>query len=448
MSPTFFARGCVIAAAVAFTAADGFAKDVVLFPYFQSNGESGVFLSYSTDGRNFQPANNGNAVFTPPAWPDGQNLTRDPSIVYNNGLFHMVWTSNWSGRVFGYANSPDLVSWSSPLQVTPFPVGLPSGDQPDNIWAPEIHYDQIQENYQIAFSSTTPNEEFDGDGSEDPHGNDHRLFSIRTTDFNSFTPASMMFDHNYSVIDGQMIFDDGDTPTSSDDRWIMAIKREQSELAGGKNIRFTFNDPQQTAGWTAATDPVLGPGSSIRPSELVEGPSMIRFNDEWLLYADAYTAGHYSMISSPNFVNWSDETPSLSFPVSHPLHGTAVVVDSVNVGWHLGPRADLTDDGLIDPADWMKFRANHITDISVYGPLERALRGDLDGDGDNDFFDFRLFKTDYIAANGAAAFAALQNVPEPPAMLLAVLATTAALITGHTTRKRRVRRHAALNGAI
>jgi hypothetical protein len=45
--------------------------------------------------------------------------------------------------------------------------------------------------------------------------------------------------------------------------------------------------------------------------------------------------------------------------------------------------------------------------------------GDLDGDGDNDFSDFRLFQTDYIAANGEAAFAALMNIPEPTTAILA-----------------------------
>jgi MYXO-CTERM domain-containing protein len=53
------------------------------------------------------------------------------------------------------------------------------------------------------------------------------------------------------------------------------------------------------------------------------------------------------------------------------------------------------------------------------------LHGDLDGDGDNDFFDFRLFKADYIDGNGAAAFAALPeiglSVPEPSAAILAAL---------------------------
>jgi len=191
------------------------AEDVVLFSYFENNGNSGVYLAYSTDGRTFLPLNNGNVVFTPPQWPNNQVLTRDPSIVFQDGLFHMVWTSDWSGRVFGYASSPDLVSWSTPLQVTPFPVTLPTIDQPINTWAPEIHYDHVQGHFEIVFSSTTPRERDDGDGStgSDYSNNDHRLYSVRTTDFVTFTPAA-------KVVGGMTVSPSADTVTRNAPRSV------------------------------------------------------------------------------------------------------------------------------------------------------------------------------------------------------------------------------------
>jgi hypothetical protein len=410
---------------ILFAAATSEAQPVILFPYFLDNGNSGVYLSYSADGRDFLPMNGGQPIFTPPQWPDSQNLTRDPSIIFRDGLFHMVWTSNWSGRVFGYASSPDLVSWSTPRQVTPFPGSLPSIDQPDNVWAPEILYDQFQGNYQIVFSSTTRREETDGDGSQDDTGNDHRLYSVRTTDFETFTPAAKHFDHNYSVIDGFMYFDDRETAASADDRWIMAIKREQSTANGGKNIRFTFTDPLQSAGWSTATNPFLGPGSPIRSTQVVEGPSMIRWEDEWLLYADAYSSGRYSMISSPDLTNWTDETANLSFPVTHPRHATVFVADRENVGWRFAHRSDLNEDGLIDPADWLVLLENIPSDVSEMGPVERALYGDLNADGAVDYFDFQLFKRDYATAKGTAGVASLPPVPEPAAGMMAAIAAIA-----------------------
>jgi hypothetical protein len=78
-------------------------------------------------------------------------------------------------------------------------------------------------------------------------------------------------------------------------------------------------------------------------------------------------------------------------------------------------RSDLNFDGELDPADWPLFRMNHLASFAGLSAAESYRFGDLDGDGDNDFLDFRLFQADYIAANGAAAFAALLNVPEPAA---------------------------------
>ena len=53
----------------------------------------------------------------------------------------------------------------------------------------------------------------------------------------------------------------------------------------------------------------------------------------------------------------------------------------------------------------------------VWPDLSKAQsygRGDLDSDGDNDYNDFKLFKSDYTLAHGAGSFEAmLVSVPEP-----------------------------------
>ncbi len=46
------------------------------------------------------------------------------------------------------------------------------------------------------------------------------------------------------------------------------------------------------------------------------------------------------------------------------------------------------------------------------------MQGDLDLDGDNDYFDFKYFKSAYTLVNGAAAFVALSAVPEPSALVM------------------------------
>lgn len=289
--------------------------DVWLFSFFRGNGEAGVYLAWSEDGLRFQPLHDDRPIFPPAAWP-GQNLTRDPSILYRDGKFRAVWTSNWQGRVFGYAESTDLATWSEPHKVQPFSDALPAEDQPNNVWAPEIHWDPAQKDYVVLFSTTTERESRDGDGSNDNgrDGNDHRIYATRTVDGRKFTPAKLFFDQGFSVIDAQMTLDG--------DRWVMAIKHEQEIPRGGKNLRLTFAPRNLSKPWTPAGSPVFGPGSSIRPKEMVEGACLVRVRELWHLYTDAFADGHYSLAISPDLKTWTDRTADLSMPPNNPRHGT------------------------------------------------------------------------------------------------------------------------------
>lgn len=287
-------------------------------PYFLGNGESGVHLAWSRDGRRFVSLADGKPVMTPPAWPK-QNLTRDPSIVYRDGVFHMVWTSHWRGEIFGYAESRDLKHWSEPRQVRPFGAGLPAARRPLNVWAPELHYDRRRGDYYILFSSTLPQELNDGDHSEDAHGFDHRLYVIRTTDFESFSEPEVFFDPGHGVIDGMV------AEGPAHERWFI-YKNEMPPQRGGKNLRLS----RLSEGDEAAIEPgrpIIGPGSALRPDEHAEGPTLLWTGQEWLLYWDAFSSGHYGLASSRNLVDWHDETSELRWPAAHPRHGTVLRVD-------------------------------------------------------------------------------------------------------------------------
>lgn len=97
-------------------------------------------------------------------------------------------------------------------------------------------------------------------------------------------------------------------------------------------------------------------------------------------------------------------------------------------------RSDLNADGVINIADWTAFLPNASTSFPAETTVGAYLKGDLDGDKDNDYQDFLLFKADYIAANGAAAFAALgAAIPEPGSLALAGMA----LVAAASTRRRR-----------
>jgi beta-xylosidase len=322
----------------------GFAgDDAILFSYFKNNGETGVFLAYSEDGITFKTLNDGRPVFTPPQWA-GQNLTRDPSIVFHDGLFHMVWTTNWEGTCFGASTSPDLKNWSEPVRVEPF-KNWPADDKPTTTWAPEVHWDPVQKNYIILWSTATAKLDRSpgcsaGGLEKVPNLNielniqHHRIFISRTSDFKSFTDAQVFFAPGISAIDACMVFDDRGSKNIADGRWVMAIKNEQHGLVGGKNIRVAvagadltkpfppqFHSPTDpTKPWS---DPIVGPRAKLQPDQWVEGPTLFKLGNEWRIYFDRYRAakGRYGMVSSKDLVEWTDRSADVKLP-DDAHHGT------------------------------------------------------------------------------------------------------------------------------
>lgn len=295
------------------------ADDVAVLSFFRDNGQDGIFLAASDDGLVFTALNNDRPVMKPANWP-GQNLTRDPSIVFRDGKFRAVWTSGWKGPFFGYAESSDLIHWSEPVKVRPFPESLPKEGQPRNVWAPEIHWDPARKDYAIIWSSTIERESRDGDGSSMDGKDgawDHRMFITRTADGRQFTDAQVFFDPPYCCIDGMMAFD-GNTAGG---RWVMIFKNEQEIRLGGKNLRVVSAPSGFSAPWSEAGAPVAGPGSNLRPKEMAEGPSLLRWRDTWFLYWDAFANGRYCLATSTNLRDWTDRTAELRMP-AHPRHGT------------------------------------------------------------------------------------------------------------------------------
>jgi hypothetical protein len=264
----------------------------LLFSSFRNNGEDGLHLAYSEDGLTWT-ALNGDASFLTPQV--GSNLMRDPSICRGpDGLFHLVWTTGWWDDGIGIAHSPDLITWST---QTYLPV---MAHEPDakNCWAPEIFYDEVTNKYLIFWSTTI-----------DPVStNNHRVYYISTEDFVTYTNTALFYDPGWNCIDA-FIAKDGD-------RYAMVLKDERDP---GKNIRITFSDH-------AAGPYGTPPSDSITPGGLwVEGPSMIKVGQEWILYYDAYTSGYTGGQSSNDLQTWTDRRSQISFP-SGTRHGTVFKV--------------------------------------------------------------------------------------------------------------------------
>jgi hypothetical protein len=92
-------------------------------------------------------------------------------------------------------------------------------------------------------------------------------------------------------------------------------------------------------------------------------------------------------------------------------------------------RSDFNFDGLININDWNIFLANNGSNMSMLSDAESYARGDVNGDQLSNHMDFRSFKADFNAANGAGAFEALAGVPEPATCALVLVGSVALLLT-------------------
>lgn len=298
------------------------AETVFLLPYFLGNGETGVYFAYSRDGLHFEWLEDREVLLPAPEWGD-ESLTRDPSIVFHDGIFHLVWTTSWNARSIGYARSSDLKHWSEPRRFEIWSEA--SGVK--NTWAPELHYDEEREEFFVLFSSTTPQELGDGDGSEDPHGYDHRPYVSRTKDFETFSEPELLFEAEpqISLIDPFIARDDRGTLDSADDRWVMVIKNELSAEAGGKNLRLTFGAHMQGPFDRHLSEPIVGASTPI-VGQMSEGPTLLKHQGVWHLYWDAPESPFsYCLATSTDLEHWVDRCSEMRLPTERMRHGTVLI---------------------------------------------------------------------------------------------------------------------------
>ena len=272
---------------------------VLVFASFRDNGEDGLHLAYSEDGYKWTALKGDNSFLTPTISKD--KLMRDPCVIKGaDGLFHMVWTVSWKDKGIGYASSRDLVHWSE-QQFIPVMQHEPGAL---NCWAPEIIYDELNNNYMIYWSTTIPGRFAFGDTSGDDKYN-HRLYYVTTSDFKTFTTAKLLFDQRFSVIDA--------TIQKDGNRYVLFLKDETLKPVPQKNIRTAISD-SLTTGYGRPSAPITG-------NYWAEGPSVIKLDKKWIIYFDKYTEGKYGALMSTDLSNWKDISDEISFPKGT-RHGT------------------------------------------------------------------------------------------------------------------------------
>lgn len=195
------------------------------------------------------------------------------------------------------------------------------------------------------------------------------------------------------------------------------INQGRFELAAGANFRFDI-------GASGANNAISG---STAQATLINGVFNIDLSD-----------ASYGLSDSWSLVSAANRSFGASFSVAgftafgNVWRNELYAFDEATGLLTVDPGSDLNNDGMIDLADYSQLLANNLMDLSSYSVAERAARGDIDLDGDNDFGDFRLFKQQYELYHGAGAFASLGKaiVPEPSAMLTLSLLCTATALAG------------------
>jgi len=278
---------------------------VYLFSYFNNNGKDGLHLAYSHDGYSWTPLNNDSSLLKPTVAKD--KLMRDPCIIRGaDGRFHMVWTVSWNDRGIGYASSSDLVHWSE-QQFIPVMAAEPGAR---NCWAPEITYDAKSKEYMIYWATTIPGRFLQGDTAGDDKYN-HRLYYVTTKDFTSFSPAKLLYDKGFNVIDA--------TIQPFGEQYVMFLK-DETKTPPQKNIRVAFSNTL-TGGYSEPSAPITG-------KYWAEGPTAINIHGAWIVYFDKYTQHTYGAVSSTDLKNWTDVSDKIHFPKGT-RHGTVFAVSKV-----------------------------------------------------------------------------------------------------------------------
>ncbi len=277
-------------------------KEAYLFSYFIGNGQDGLHLSYSDNGFNFKELNNNNSFLTPTVGND--KLMRDPCIISGpDGEFHMVWTISWNERGIGYAHSKDLLNWSEQKYIPVMEY------EPDawNCWAPELFYDNDKEMYMIYWATTIPGRFPETDSTGDK-GYNHRIYYTTTKDFERFTETKLLYNQGFNVIDAVIV--------KIDSIYTMFLK-DETRHPPQKNIRIA-SSKNLTEGYSEPSEKIT--------IDWVEGPTVMKIDDDWIVYFDIYKEKRMGAVKSKDLVHWTDISDEVSFPKGT-RHGTIFKVN-------------------------------------------------------------------------------------------------------------------------
>lgn len=300
-----------------------FSQDAYIFTSFHEPSTDGLRYLYSYDGLSWDSipgifmspeigndhayvdAFTGESVL--PTFAPDERVLRDPSIVQGpDGTFHLVWTTQWMGsRGFGYAHSKDLIHWSKQVEI---PV---MQDEPtNNVWAPEVFYDDELKEYFIIWSSMIdPGKRTEAD--KLGTNNCHRMWYCTTKDWKRFSKAKPYYDPGFNSIDGFLL-------KRAPKDYVLIVK--DNRKPGFSNLFCAFSDSPH--------GPFSNPTATFGRT-YSEGPCAVpiynKGKQEWIIYYDQYHPQEFGAVSTSDFKTFTPIPNRIKVPAEH-KHGTIVKV--------------------------------------------------------------------------------------------------------------------------
>lgn len=304
------------------------AQEAYIFTSFQEPSTDGMRYLYSYDALHWDTipgvwmapeigneeayvdAFSGESVI--PTFAPGEKVLRDPSIAVGpDGTFHLVWTTQWSGSLgFGYAHSKDLINWSKQVEI-PVMRGIPT----NNVWAPEIFYDDDLGEFFIIWSSMiNPKDRTSADNRGT--NNAHRMWYTTTKDFKRFAAAKPYYDPGFNSIDGFLL-------KRAKNDYVLIVK--DNRKPGFSNLFCAFSDSPHGPFHTADNAPRGKTPSVTFGRTYSEGPCAVNLGKEWVIYYDQYHPQEYGAVSTTDFRSFTPIQNRINVPKNH-KHGTIVKV--------------------------------------------------------------------------------------------------------------------------
>jgi len=212
----------------------------------------------------------------------GDNNIKDPSITReSDGLYHLVWVAVRNGKEgIAHTTSVDLKTWSVPAFIR---MVAPDSTQL-GISTPRLLFDEQTATCLVYWTSTRSGRE--------------RVYSFKTTDFHTFTPAKVLFDPGFSVQDPCIV-------TRSPKDYVLIFK---DNALRESNLKVAFSCHQE------------GPYARVSPSFTAyqtKRPSVTKVGAKWLIFLEDYGKNQPTAVTTLDFDSFEDISEEIALPVFH-----------------------------------------------------------------------------------------------------------------------------------